>query len=133
MKTKIFSAIVILGLVGAGVGYYLFTKKVPSLENTKADFALSSDELFDAFEEDESASLAKYEGKVIAVSGSVSRIKLTDSTSNITLFAENAMAGGINCSFNEVVSNIKKGDEVTIKGRCQGFLMDVVLNNCIKQ
>ena len=128
--SNILYIILILGAIGFGIGYYLFNKKVPGLENVTADFELSADQLFDAFDQDESAALAKYEGKVIAVKGKASRIKATDSTTNITLYAENAMAGGINCSFNSVVHEIKKGDNVTIKGRCQGFLMDVVLNNC---
>ena len=132
MKTKIIASILIIGFIGLAVAYYLFTMKVPGLEKTEANFELTADELFNAFDENESASLAKYEGQVIAVTGIVSRIKLSESTSNITLDAENAMAGGINCSFNEIVANINKGDSVTIKGRCQGFLMDVVLNNCSK-
>jgi hypothetical protein len=132
MKTKIIASILIIGFIGLAVGYYLFTMKVPDLEKTEAHFELTADELFNAFDENESASMVKYEGQVIAVTGIVSRIKLSESTSNITLDAKNAMAGGINCSFNEIVSNISKGDSVTIKGRCQGFLMDVVLNNCSK-
>ncbi len=132
MKTKIIASILIIGFIGLAVAYYLFTMKVPGLENTEANFELTADELFNAFDENESASMVKYEGQVIAVTGIVSRIKLSESTSNITLDAKNAMAGGINCSFNEIVANINKGDSVTIKGRCQGFLMDVVLNNCSK-
>ena len=132
MKTKIIASILIIGFIGLAVAYYLFTMKVHGLENTEANFELTADELFNAFDENESASMVKYEGQVIAVTGIVSRIKLSESTSNITLDAKNAMAGGINCSFNEIVANINKGDSVTIKGRCQGFLMDVVLNNCSK-
>ena len=134
MKTKkILLILLIICFVFSGVGYYYYTLKVPGLENIAVDFELTADELFNAFDQDESASLVIYEGKVIAVSGKIDRIKVNDSTSNITLYAENAMAGGINCSFNESLSNINKGDFVTIKGRCQGFLMDVVLNNCFKK
>ncbi len=133
MKTKMLLSLLLIGLLGLAIGYFLFTMKVPSLENAKADFELTADELFNAFDENESAALIQYEGKVIAVSGKVSRIKTSETTSNITLDAQNAMAGGINCSFNEIVSQINKGDTVTIKGRCQGFLMDVVLNNCFKE
>lgn len=132
MKTKIIISLLILGLIGAAVGYYLFTMKVPGLENVDPDYSLTANELFDAFEADEAASLAKYEGKVIAVSGKIDRIKTTETNTNVTLYAENALAGGVNCSFNGIVSGISEGDRITIKGRCQGFLMDVVLNNCSK-
>jgi hypothetical protein len=40
----------------------------------------------------------------------------------------------VTCSFySEEAGNIKKinpGDEVTVKGKCTGKLMDVVLNKC---
>ena len=134
MSIKRIALIVVLlaTVAGLSTGYYLFNKKVPSLENTQADFELTANELFDAFNDDELASMLKYEGKVIAVSGQVSSIKVSDSTSNVTLHADNALIGGINCSFNARVSDLKEGDEVTIKGRCQGILMDVILNNCVK-
>lgn len=124
---------VIIGLIGASVGYYQFSKQVPGLENTPADFVLTANELFDAFDQNETSAMKRYEGKVIAVIGKVSRINSTDSTSNITLAAENAMVGGINCSFNEPVLDVDNGDSLTVKGRCQGFLMDVVLNNCTQK
>lgn len=116
--------------MAAGIGFYYFNKGVEGLENVESDYELSADALFNAFDTNESEALLNYEGKVISVTGKVARIKSTDSTTNITIYAENAMAGGINCSFNKVISTIKKGDEVSIKGRCQGYLMDVILNNC---
>jgi hypothetical protein len=129
MKKLLLALIILIG-VAVGVGIYFFNKKVPGLENTKADYEISADELFDAFNEDETEALRKYENKVIAVSGKVDRIKLDSGRANVILHAENAMAGGINCSFKEALKGIEKGDQVTIKGRCQGFLMDVILNNC---
>ena len=28
------------------------------------------------------------------------------------------------------ISDLKEGDEITLRGECSGFLMDVLLNNC---
>lgn len=119
-----------LMLVGAFYGYHLYSKKVPSLETAKADFQLTADELFDAFENDENAATEKYNDNVVEVTGKVLSVKSEGKQNNIILQAENALGGGVNCSINSPVSGIKKGQEVSIKGRCQGFLMDVIINNC---
>lgn len=125
---RILLIILLLLAIGGGVGYYMFTKKVPTLENQKADFELTANQLFDEFDADENAALAKYENKVIDVTGNVVSVKENEGTWNIILEAENAMAGGINCSFSKDPGKLT--DSHTIRGRCQGFLMDVVLNNC---
>ena len=130
MKKKIIIGIVLLGIIGASTGLYMFNKKVPGLENAKADFNLSANALFDEFDANEQSALGKYEGKILEITGEIVSIKNEKGQANIILFAENAMAGGINCSFKSNQNNLKKGDTATIRGRCQGFLMDVVLNNC---
>jgi len=127
---KIAILLIAFVLLGGGYGLYLYNKKVPSLADTPADYTLTANELFDAFNADEQAALKKYEGKVIDLSGKVIRLNVNDSLSSVTLEATNSMFGGVNCSFSSSIASLKEGDEVRLKGRCQGFLMDVVLNNC---
>lgn len=129
MKKIIFGLLAIL-LIGGLIGFYQFNKKVEGLEDVEADFILTSDELFDAFEKDEPAAQANYVGKVVEVSGEVARINLTDSLQSIVLTAQNSMIGGVNCTFSQNIENIAVGDQVSVKCQCQGYLMDVVLNNC---
>jgi hypothetical protein len=118
-------------LIAAIVGYLLYSKKVAPLDHMKPDFILTADALYDAFELDESEANLAYIGKVIDVKGEVSDIQELDSTWNIMLKAENAISDGINCSFVlQPDSEISVGTSVTVRGRCQGFLMDVILNNC---
>lgn len=130
MKRKIMVGLALLAIIGVSTGFYMFNKKVPGLENAKADFSLTANALFDEFDASELPALNKYEGKILDVTGEVVSVKNKDGQSNIILLAENAMAGGINCSFKSKQTDLKKGDTATIRGRCQGFLMDVVLNNC---
>ncbi len=129
MKKLILIAIVVI-LSATAYAFYLFNKKTSGLENVKSDFKLTSNELFDTFENDEATAMSLYENKVIEVTGTVFAIQKTDSLSSVTLVAENAMIGGVNCSFNHAQIDVIEGQEVTIKGRCQGYLTDVILNNC---
>lgn len=121
---------VALALVAAAIyGWYEYNRTVPTLEDAKADFTLTADELFDAFDTNEDGATAKYVGKVIEVSGTVIATEDKAEGSTVTLEASNAMVGGVNCGFGES-PELKEGQQVTLKCACQGFLMDVVMNNC---
>lgn len=120
----------VLVLIAGAAAFYLFNKKVEGLEDVKADYSLSSDELFDAFEQNEAEAQAKYVGKVLEVKGEVVRSNLNDSLPTITLKAENSMIGGINCTFPKKIDQVNNGDQIVVKCNCQGYLMDVILNNC---
>ena len=128
---KVILGILILVIIGAAYGFYLYNKKTPSLENTQPFMSLTADELYQSFSLDETDATKKYQGKVLQVSGKILSISQSDSISNIILNAEDALFGGINCSFNSLGSMPKKGDEIQVKGRCQGYLTSVILNNCV--
>ena len=129
-KKTIFWIVGIVFIAAAATGIYFFNKKVPGLKHATPAYSITADELYNDFQEDESAAMSKYKDKVLSVTGEVLSIKSSEEGSNVMLHAENAMANGINCSFKGPVPQISEGDEVTIKGRCQGLLMDVILNNC---
>ncbi len=127
---KFLMILLALFLIGGSIGYYLFNKKVATLEDAKPDFVLNSDQLFDSFDQNEQEAQAKYGDKIIEVSGEVLRINLKDSLPTVTLKAENSMIGGVNCTFANELDQVETGDLITVRCQCQGYLMDVILNNC---
>ncbi|UZO81545.1 OB-fold putative lipoprotein [Aquimarina sp. ERC-38] len=131
MKLKIVLFIIVSALVAFGIAFYMYQKKVPGLASENASYQVTANELFDAFNDNEEAASQQFLEKVIAVTGEVVSIKENNDQYTVVLHADNAMAGGINCSFRNTPDTIEKGATITIKGRCQGFLMDVVLNNCV--
>lgn len=128
---RILIALLFLALIVGGIAYYQYSRTVPTLEGVKADYEMTADELYSAFEADEKAALEKYEGKVIQLSGKIVELKRTEKGTNLTLEAEDAMLGGVNCTFGQLDEELKEGESILLKGRCQGFLMNVVLNNCV--
>lgn len=128
---KVFAIVSILVLIGIVYGIYIFNKKTESLDNVKPEYTITADQLYMDFNMDEQAALLKYEGKVIEVTGKVIMVTKTDSISNVLLSAENALFGGVNCSFNKLEDELQKENMVSIKGQCQGFLTSVILNNCV--
>ncbi len=130
---KIIIAVLLLVLVGAVIGFYMYTKKIADINDLKEDFALTAEELSMAFNDDETAATQKFANKVILVSGKIIEIKSDAQNPSIQLEGSDPLTG-VTCSlYADEISkfqHLKSGDEITIKGKCTGKLMDVVLNNC---
>jgi len=127
--------VIILGLIGGAIGFYMYNKKNPDLSKTKADFAVQVSELVNEFNQDEASASSKYIDKVIEVTGPVATIEIkSDSTMNVTLADEDQMSGVI-CTFHDITNpasiEIKEGEIITVRGVCSGMLMDVLLNDCV--
>jgi len=128
---KIVVSILVLLCIGLVYGFYLYNKKTPSLENEKPDYTLTADELYTNFSTDEASAMEKYEGKILQVSGKVLMLTQTDSISNVVLNAEDALFGSVNCSFSTLKETLQKKENIVVKGQCQGYLTNVILNNCV--
>lgn len=131
---KFLLGLLLLGVAGAGYGYYLYNKKPADIRKETARFELTAAVLVADYSKDETAADKKYLDKVIAVKGAVSDIK-TDTSGQATVFLDSGdPMAAVTCSFyaDEApsVKALQKGSTVIIKGKCTGKLMDVVLNKC---
>jgi Cu/Ag efflux protein CusF len=129
---KIFYLAGVVVVVGIAYGLYSFFKKPIDTRNSEADYSLSANDLVAAFDVEDEAN-KKFLDKIVEVQGKISEIA-TD-TAGVTIMLEsNDPIAGVTCSFyadeSEKLKDLKEGDAVTIKGKCTGKLMDVVLNNC---
>jgi len=122
-------------LASALIGYLMFFKEHRDIAAENADFTITADELYAAYEADEKASNAKYLDKVIQISGKVVETKQNkEGLHKAVLEAKDAMIGGISVTMAKDKNQpLIKGENVTLKCRCTGKLMDVVLLNCSKQ
>ena len=57
---KVILILLALGVIGAGIGYYMYNKPVASLEKKKTDVEATSDEIIAAYEADEKAADGVY-------------------------------------------------------------------------
>jgi cytochrome c-type biogenesis protein CcmE len=125
--------ITILALAGAAIGMYLYNLEPKDLGQVKPDFIVTSTELQQSFEEDETAAIAKYVNKIVEVSGEIGSVEKGENNSvNISLKTNNSISSII-CTFPSGVDSekIKEGSPITVRGECSGYLMDVLLNNCV--
>lgn len=130
-RNIIIGLFILVILVVAVAGYYLYNKPRQSAGNKTAAVTLSATALYKQYEANENTANQKYLGKVIEVQGSVSAISQQNGLAVLSLITSNP-AGAINCQLftHDKISTVKVGDAVTIKGKCTGFLMDVNLVDC---
>jgi len=142
---KILIGIVVVGVLGAGIGFYLKNKSVGGLENTTPDYTITATQLFKYFSEDEAGALKKYNNKVLLIGGTIQDVKpVNDSIASVLLFADESGLGTIKCGLGkEYVEASKKlnvDEAVKIKGVCSGIskvedfgivILDIELSRCV--
>lgn len=120
---------VLSGICAAVYMYYLEDADSSVL---KPDYVISAEELQKAFLDNESSASAKYVNKIVEVKGRVSSIEPGEGkTANISLDTGTEVSEVI-CTLDSgnIPLQLKTGDMATIRGKCSGYLMDVLLNNC---
>ena len=132
---KILLGVVVLFiLAGIGSGLYLFTKQHRNIGKAKPDFVIAAVDLQKAFEDNEAAATAKYVKKILEIEGEVESAKTGEKNIlSVTIKTGSDMSSVI-CTFAAETDPAKftAGSRVTVRGECSGFLMDVLMNNCVK-
>ena len=102
-----------------------------STKNKAANFSMDAKELFSAYSGNEANANAKYNGKVIEVSGKLMDISEDEQGATVLLLDSGDDFGGILCTLDNTPKKMPSiGQELKIKGQCNGILMDVVLSKC---
>jgi uncharacterized protein YxeA len=130
---KILIAVILVLISAVSIGIYLFNLKPTDTRQVDAKFELEGSQLIAEFSEDETIASKKYVDHIIIVSGKVAEVKFTGTEASVSLQSDDPMSG-ITCSFYadeaNTLTTLSSGDDIKIKGKCTGKLMDVVLNNC---
>lgn len=121
-------------IVCLALGWYWFNKPRESVQFKSTDVSISAIQLYEAYNNNEADADKLYLNKVVEVKGVVD--DFTNSGEDIIVTLElQPTGGGISCrlspgeKFEE--KTVSKGMEITIKGKCTGFNMDVNLADCI--
>ena len=126
------AVVLVIAVAGIGTALYFYNLKPQDLQKSKPDYVVTSIGLQKEFEADETGASAKYINKIVEVTGEVISVEEGERGSlNISLQTESDFSKVI-CTFPSVENPdiFEQGKEITIRGDCSGFLMDVLLNNC---
>ena len=136
MKPHTKTALLIVGLIfvaGAAAGVYLFNLKAKDMSKVKPDYVITATDLLTAFEGDEAAAAAKYVGKTVEVTGEISTVTPGENSSLNVALKTGSDFSSVICSVPEgpAAGKHEAGQQVTVRGECSGYLMDVLLKNCV--
>ena len=127
------ATVMVFAVVGIGIGIYLFNLEAADLRKAKPDFIISAADLQQAFEKNEVSASAKFVNRIIEVSGNIESISIGEENAlNLTLQTGSDLSSVI-CTIPDAAStvNLSTGNPITVRGECSGYLMDVLLNNCV--
>lgn len=132
---KIIISIVVLGVIGAAIAFYMANKPLDKVSSLKTDTQITASELLNAFEANESEANELFLDKVIEVKGVVSNVEMHDDGGRTVYLETGNPMSSIMCQQSqEDKQKVTVGDQVTMKGVCSGYLTDVVLvRSIIKQ
>jgi uncharacterized protein (DUF1330 family) len=107
-------------LVAAIVGFYLWNKPAVDVANAEAIQTTAVD-LYKSFILDSVMANKKYGQKILAVSGTVSRISSNQQNQAVVLLKTESDGAFVNCTMEEKNSAIKENSSISIKGICMGL------------
>ena len=141
MKRLLLLFLLIIVLAGAWYAFKLYTGKVPSLTEVKADAIISATDLSAAFEKDSAGANKQYLGKILEVNGTIKSVEKESATISLGNGESNS---SVRCSMDSAfvkdIATLNPGNAITIKGNCTGYMpdetglglgSDVVLNRCV--
>ncbi|MBU8892987.1 MAG: OB-fold putative lipoprotein [Bacteroidales bacterium] len=133
---KILILAIIVTVSGLIAYLFVFHKPHKNTFKLKAEYIISASELLTEFETDENNANSKYLGKIIQVEGEIIKIKNISGNYEISFIDE---LFGVTCIVDSVYAvqqrdeliQLKVGNNIKIKGQCNGYLSDVKLDRCI--
>ncbi len=123
----------LLGLAGLVVGLYMFNLGQKNLHKIKPDYKITAVDLLKEFANNESAASEKYVDKILEVSGSVLQVKTVEGKAKSIILDTGNQLSSVICDLAEELNpdDIDASVPILIRGELSGFLMDVLLNNCV--
>lgn len=132
MRPKTMIAVVATVAAVGGTFAWLEYHRVPAPTATlESDVRLTATQLWAAFSEDEVAAGARFNGKVVEVTGTVKDVTTGEDGPVEVMLDTGDPVSGVVCVMEPGVTAVYPvGRTVRVKGVCTGMLLDVVLVRC---
>ena len=138
LKLKVKYILTILAtaiIIAGGYAYREYYRKPADLSDVQPQSKIGADSLVLSFENNETSANKLYLGKPIEIRGIIAEIKSQKYTVVNVMLGKKDDMHRVNCliDVNHIidVKSYNIGDKITIRGICNGYLMDVELNRCV--
>jgi hypothetical protein len=126
----------LLAIVAAGsTAYYMYNKPHADVAKMEVKHTLEASTLYESFESNEQKANKEYLNDVIKISGKLMQIEEKENENTTLILDAGGLMGGVKCELDthsgHDLSKIEVGDQLSLKGICTGYLMDVILVRCI--
>lgn len=131
-KGKILLVLLLLVLFCLGA-YFVKHQGVMFSKNTSITNRTSSDSLISFFLHNEKEANTRFTNKAIVVTGKIKEINYLNNRYTIILYTpykDHHILCDVDPDQNELLRNLEKGEIISIKGVCKGFLKDIILLHC---
>jgi len=131
---KFLTILAVVLIAMSAYGLYMYQKEPDDIRRQQAMETIAASDLVDQFNKDESVANQRYLDQVIKVKGEISDISVDEAGRTTVFLKTNDPLATVTCSFYDdesaAVKGKSRGETVSIKGKCTGKLIDVVLNKC---
>jgi len=132
---KVLAVLAIIGIIAAVLVFkFVYNKPHPDFEKKKADYSLMAKELYESYKMDETAAADKFNGKVVEVSGTLSKVETSGELVIAVFEFEDGMFGpeGVRVTMlpnqNDALKAVDITGEIVLKGFCTGYNgVDVII------
>lgn len=135
IRILLIGLILIGGLLGGSIGWYLYQKPHDDLHRLDAKEKLSATDLFARFEADEAGATSHFLNQIVAVEGTVAEKNQLDAENVVLLLRQEDALFGVSCAFSgadaRAAGQLSEGKTVRLKGVVTGMNMDVNLVRCV--
>ena len=113
------------------------TEQKEVVQDTKPALSVNAFQLVNDYKSNEIAADGRYKGKVLEVSGTIESIaKDIMDTMYVSLEGGGEFEmRGVQCYFadseNSKLAKLSKGQQITIRGKCDGLMMNVLIKECL--
>jgi len=112
----------------------MYNKPQVNLQKERPDVILSATELITEFEKNEAEASVLYLDKIVQITGEINEISASKGNSVITL-KNGSNEPAVICQMipeeNKRSLSLREGQQIVVRGICSGFLLDVMLVNCV--
>ncbi len=126
MLKKILGVIAIIILAGVGYGIYMWNKPARNVLDEKNYITVSATDIYNQYKADEAAANKKYLDSAIQVTGEVDKIEKNKDGKQVVCLKTGDPMGNVRCTLKDS-SDIPTAKNVTIRGICQGYILDVTI------
>jgi hypothetical protein len=131
MKKKALLWVLLVGVIVAAVAGWLMWNKPHESVDDKEGVSITANALTTAFVNNEQAANTSYLNKVLEVSGVISELSNNQDGRTVILLQSDDPLSGVQCTMKDDKVVFNTGQQIAIKGFCNGYTSVVLLTDCV--